>query len=411
MAITTASDMLNPQILIDAVRGKFKGKNAFMGSILVSSGAVMVSGTMPEGGPRAIGKEVTVPYFGTIGEFVANPDGSSVTPSKIGQTSEVSPVERESLSAEISAWAQGLADVDPALGNPYDESADQVQAAAERSMDRRIVTAFKATPLVRDVYNSAVGSAQYLSYQLAIRSKVLWGDEADDIVAMVTHSQAEADLAEQLDANGRPLLVMSQNEAGVKTFAGIPLLVSDRVPLDGSTMGAVTAAGTTPPTVTLAGTPLGAFNLVIDIVVGGASNGTATFRFSTNGGTTWSATFVVPNGGGAFLLSDTATDSLVGMNGLTGITATFANGTYNADNTYTSVANLKVTSMICQKGAGAFWYNHARLGMKQDVDILADADILAMHLYAVAHLYRRRRMGTRCGVVAIKHNVRNFVGV
>lgn len=416
-------DMLNPQILIDAIRGKFKGKRAFMGSILVSSGAVMVSGTMPEGGPKAIAKEITVPYFGTIGKFVNNPDGSAVTPTVLSQTSEASPVARDSLAVEVSAWAQGVGAVDSALGDPYEEGANQAMEAAEDAMDDAIVAAFKTTPLVRDIYGASAATAQYLDYRQVIRSKVLWGDEQDDIVAMVTHSQAEADLAELMDAQGRPLLFTDVTQNGpVRRFAGMPLLVSDRVPLDGSTMGAVTPSGTTPPTVTLAGTPLGPWNLKIDIVTGGASNGTATFRFSTDGGNTWSATYTVPNGGGAFVLDDSrqaavadingakTADSLVGNNGKTGITATFANGTYNADNEYVATANLKVTTLICQRGAGAFWYNAARLGIKTDVDILADTDILAMHLYRVAHRYRRRRGGSRPGVVALKHNVRTFNG-
>lgn len=425
MPTTIKDDMLTRSLLIDAVKGKFKGKNAFMGSILVSSGAVLVSGTMPEGGQRAIGKTIEVPYFGTVGDFVNNPDGSALTPQKIGQGSESGTISRDSLGIEVSRWAQGVGAATPELGDPFEEGASQVVASGQRAMDAAIVGAFKTSPLLYDIYSASATSSSdnYLTYRHAVRAKTRWGDESGDIVAMVTHSQAVADLAEQVDAMGRPLLVLSQNEDGVTRFNGMPLLVSDRVPLDGSTMGAVTASGTTPPTVTLAGTPLGAWNLWIDIVTGGASDGTATFRFSVDGGNTWSATYTVPNGGGAFVLDDSyqaavapitglkTADSLVGMNGKTGITATFANGTYNANNDYKATANLKVTSMICQTGAGAFWYNAAAFAALTDKDIFADTDLMAMHLYRVAHLYRRRRMGSRCGVVRITHNVRNYTGV
>lgn len=411
MAITVASDLTSVQVLIDAIRGRFKGKNAFMGSVLASSGAVMVAGSMPKGGANAIGTKIEVPYFGVLGTgFVDNPDGSSVTPEKLQMLSEEGTIARSSLAVETSIWAQGVSDLDPALINPHEEGGRQAMVAAEREMDRAIVAEFATTPLVKDI-SAATGGGQYITHREVIRAKTLWGDEQDDIVAMVIHSQAEADLAELTDSSGRPLVVESQREGqeSVRRFAGVPLVVSDRVPLTGSTMGSPVSAGTTPPVLTLSGTPLGAWNLVIDCVVGGAHT-TATIRFSTDGGNTWSDALTTLGVGVALPLIDTAKDSLVGVNGKTGISAAFAAGTFNADNTWTSTANLIVESMICQRGAGAFWYNSRRLGAKSDVDILADTDILAMHLYHVPKLYRRRRMGTRPGVVKIRHRVKNFEG-
>jgi hypothetical protein len=409
MAITTASDMATPQILIDAIRGRFRQKNAFMGSLLVSSGAVMVSGSMPKGGPGAIGKTIEIPYFGTLGKFVNNPDGSAVTPQKLAQILESATIARSSLAVETSIWSQGLSQVDPNLGDPYKEGADQAMEQAERRMDELIVTEFATTPLVHDVYSASV--PVYLDHRLAVRARTKWGDEQDSIVAMVTHSQAEADLAELTDTSGRPLLVESQREGqeGVRRFAGMPLLVSDSVPLTGSTMGTVTSTGTSPPVATITGTPTGAWDLRIECILGGA-HATATIRFSVDGGNTWSATLTTLGVGVALALTDTNVDSLVGNNGTTGLSVAFAAGAFNADNRYSSKANLKVTSLICQAQAGAFWYAADRLGSKTDTDILADADILAMHLYAAPKLYRRRRMGTRPGCIAIKHNVKNFVG-
>lgn len=421
MAITTASDMIDVQILTDSVKGRFRGKGVFMNSVLVSRGAVRVSGTMPEGGPGAIGKKIDIPYFGLLGEFVSNPDGSAVTPQKLAQVLEQATIARESLAAEISAWSQGLSRVNAAAGDPYEEATSQLEAAATLAIDKAMVDEFKTTELVIDVYNST--TPVYASWDLAVDATTLWGDEQDDIVAMVTHSQSLADMAKEKDANGKSLLVVNNSEGvkSIRTYNGVPLLVSDRVPLDGSTMGAVTSAGTTPPAVTLAGTPLGPYKLYIDIVTGGAS-GTATFRFSTDGGNSWSATYTVPSAGGSIVLDDSAqaavadiagaktVDSLVGRNGKTGITATFANGTYNADNTYKSKANLKVTDLILQADAGGFWFSADHLKLQTDRDILADTDIVAMHLYRAAKRYRRRRNGSRPGVVAMKHNVRNYTG-
>jgi hypothetical protein len=423
MAITTQGDMIDPQILMDVVRGEFKGKNAFMGSIFVSSGAVRVSGTMPQGGQSAVGKKIDIPYFGTVGEFVQNSDGSSVTPSKLGQMFEQATVDRHSLAAEISRWAQGIGELLPGQGDPYQEASSQIMRAAERAMDNIMVTEFATTPLVLDVYDAS--TPVYLDWDLVLDATTLFGDDQDSIVGMALHSQARRDVAGLKDSQGRPLLLSNQTEGqgSVMRFAGVPLVMSDRVPLTGSTMTSpMGETGTTPPDITLAGTPLGPWKLVIDIVTGGASDGTATFRFSTDGGNTYSATYTIPSGGGAFVLDDSfeaavadidgkkTADSLVGVNGKTGITATFTNGTYNADNVYKSIANLKVTSLISQVDAGAFWYNASRLGLQADVDILADTDVTASHLYHAPKLYRRRRGGMRPGCVAIKHNVKGYVG-
>jgi hypothetical protein len=158
--------------------------------------------------------------------------------------------------------------------------------------------------------------------------------------------------------------------------------------------------------ITLTGTPLGPFNLKIVTVTTGTQT-TGTFKFSTDGGQTYSANLTRA---ATVVLTDTAKDSTVGVNGATGITAAFASGTYTADESYTSTANFKTTSLIVQKGALAFWYNRAAMALQTDKDILKDNDVAAMHMYRVAHMYRRRVGGSLPGVVAITHNVRNYIG-
>lgn len=416
MTVTAVTDMFDVQILMDTIRGMARGKNAFMGSVLTASGAIVVSGTMPQGGQSAIGKTIDIPYFGWIGDFAQNStDGTAVVPTKLGQGSEQGTIDRYSLAAEVTRWAQGVGAVMPGSdSDPYQEAARQIMVSATRAMDSIMVTECGTTPLVIDLYSSSASTARYLDWDLVNRATALFGDEQDAIVAMAMHSRSRSDVAGLKDSTGRPLLLTDfrEGQGQVMRFNGIPLVLSDRMALTGSTMTSpMGEEGTTPPNITLAGTPLGPWRLQINITTGGASDGTAKFKFSTDGGATFSAIYTVPAGGGAFVLTDTDTeDSLVGANGKTGITATFTNGTYNADNVYRSIANLKVTDLILQQDAGAFWYNANRLGLQADVDILADTDITASHLYFVPKLYRRRRMGTRPGCVAIKHNVKGFVG-
>lgn len=409
MTITTNSDVFQPEILTEAVKGVFGQKTAFMGSLLARLGAVVVSGTMPEGGPEAIGTTIKVPYFGTLGEFVANADGSAVTPNKLSQTSENGTVSRDSLAFEISRWAQGNAAVNPNVGDPYEEAARQALVSAERAMDKRIITASAASGIyVKDVYSST--SPRTIDWDLIIDAKTQgWGDEQEDLVGMAVHSQTHKDMMKLKDSTGRPLLLLGQNQGGpIDTFCGLPVVVSDRVPLTGSTMGAATSTGTTPPVITLTGTPLGAWNLSVDCVVGGA-HGTATYRFSTDGGNTWSAN-VTTNAtpGTAVALTDTAIDSIVGVNGATGVSVAFAAGTFNADNLWTSTASVKTMSILLKRNALAFWYNQRALALATQPNVLAHSNIAAMHLYACAYRYRRIPGGTKPGVVQVVHNVSGF---
>src|SRR5262245_24217188 len=106
MAKTIITDGIDPEILTDAVQGVFAGKTAFMDSFLVATGAAIVDGSFPESAPNRIGSTIEVPYFGTIGSFVSNPDGNAVTPRKINQTLESAVVTRCSLAFEVSRWAK-----------------------------------------------------------------------------------------------------------------------------------------------------------------------------------------------------------------------------------------------------------------------------------------------------------------
>lgn len=91
----------------------------------------------------------------------------------------------------------------------------------------------------------------------------------------------------------------------------------------GITFGAtLTSQGTTPPVVTISGTPTSLFGLHIEIdsTAGGTGLGQATFKWSTNNGTSYVATGVA-----------TAASVVLGS---TGITAAFPAGPYNTDNKY-----------------------------------------------------------------------------
>lgn len=399
-ATTTDNRDFDVQVFQDIVQGVFAGRDALFGSPLASSGAIIVNDSLTSD-PSWIGNEITVPYFGVLGDFSDNPEDNAVVPKVLKTTNEKATLGRSSLAFEVTRWARHSS---VPGGDPYMECARQVQLAAIREMDRLIVTAAAGSPLVKDVYSAS--TPVHLDWDLVTDGRALWGDEQEDIVGMAVHSRVESGLRKLRDDNGRPLLLDNMvNGSRVMTFAGTPLTISDRVPLTGSSMAAVTEAGTTPPDVTLSGTPTGPWQLRLKVIVGGA-RGTATFQFSTDGGNTWSATLTTA---ASVPLVDTAADSLVGNNGNTGLTAAFENATFNVDNTWSSNAILKATSLIFQRGACAFWFNRQAMALETDKDILKHNDVAAMHMYRVAHLYRRRRGGTKPGVVVLKHNVPGFV--
>jgi hypothetical protein len=394
MAKTTKANVVIPELWDEALQGVFAQASAFGGANLSKIGAAVARGDFP-GGNGDIGDTIKVPYFGVIGDFAAiSTDGDAITPSALSHSSESATVAHAGLAIEVSRWARSSAGADI-----YQEGARQLMISAERFMDRKLIDAAVATTLVKDVYSAT--SPRTLDYDLMVDGKLKFKDEQEDVVGLMVHSKVLGDLLKLKDGAGRPMLTPSMNDGDFARFLGLPVAVSDHLrPASGSAMSAVTSSGTSPPTITLSGTPLGQFDLVIDCVVGGAL-ATWTLRFSTDGGNTWSATMA---SAASVPLTDTATDSLVGVNGATGITAAIAAGTANADNQYTASSVNKYTSLLVKRNALAFWYNRDALKLQTDRDILADTDIGAHHLYYAAHMYRRHRGGTTPGVCKLVHN-------
>lgn len=394
MAKTTKASVVIPELWDEALQGAFAQRNAFSGALFANLGAAVARGDFPAGNAE-IGDTIKVPYFGVIGDFAAiSTDGDAITPSALSHSSESATVAHAGLAIEVSRWARSSAGSDI-----YQEGARQLMISAERFMDRKLIDAAVATTLTKDVYSATV--PRTIDYDLVVDGKMKFKDEQEDIVGMVVHSKVFGDMLKLKDGSGRPLLTPSANEGEFARFVGLPVAVSDRLqPASGSAMGAVTESGTTPPDITLSGTPLGEFDLVIECVVGGAL-ATWTLRFSTDGGNTWSATMA---SAASLPLIDTAIDSIVGVNGATGLTATIAAGTANADNSYTASSANKFSSLLVKRNALAFWYNRSALALQTDRDILADTDIGAHHLYYAAHMYRRHRGGTTPGVCKLVHN-------
>lgn len=390
MAMTVIGDVIVPEILDMAVQAEFKDGKAFLGSGMVSNGAVVVKDNFGESGQDSIGLKVSVPYWGALGSFVSNPDGSSVTPQKIQQVKEEGAVARESLAVQASRWTRGA--------GTYEELARQLGARATDRMDKLIIA--KATEAIPSMTKTITAGSQ-LNWDGAIEARSYFGDSAADIAAMCIHSYTEYVLTkERATTTGVPLLV-DPVTGRLKMIGSMPVVVSDAMPVV-ATAGSITPAGTTPPTVTVAGTANRNVNFRMECtsIAGGAALTQWTGRYSTDGGGSWIAF--------TSAASVTVNDSYLSQNDLltesTGLTLTIAAGNAAVNNVWTFTTTNRYTSLIAKKNALAFWFNRNALIPKSQPDVLSDSEITASHLYHVTHRYRRVPGSNKPGVVLVVHS-------
>lgn len=372
-----------PEVLEDTVRANFKGKKALIGSL-----AVVTMASMPLSAKG--GDKIEVPYFDLLGDLEDAAEGVALSVATIPDGSrEEASVARAGKAVRMSDWkrmAENFAD-------PYAEYTRQLNEAVGRRWDRALIAAAANTSglpsaHIIDRYDGI--TPVKLSWSFAVDGRRPFGDEQDGIAMIVVHSKAYFDLVAEVDSQLRPLTAGPPADGDILRVAGIPIVVSDRCPIAFPT--APTATGTTPPAVTITGeNTLAIDSVVVDIQVGGA-RGTATFRYSFDGGSTWSESDVV-----------TAATYEMKLKGMpTGLTLNFANSTYNADNLYTST-KPKYTSLLCKRGSLLLWYSTKPL-VESVREPLTDSELIACNTYYLAHRYKRSVQDTRPGVVQLRHN-------
>ncbi len=397
------ADAVKSPAIKDAVRIALSGKNVFMNSPLVATGAAVTMGSLGLGS-NDLGNSITVPYLGVLGEYESRNDGDDAVYKKVKTASETAILQRYSLATSTTR----LGNASDGGINLIDELPGKMVEQAQRCMDQRVLTAAVAAgALRRDVYNS--GTPRYLDWELLIDAKTMFGDEQQDVVALAVSSKSYGDIQKQKDSQNRPLFIPNQNLQNglpgngiIGTYGGIPLVVRDSLPLSGS-MGTVVPAGTTPPVLTVTGTPFKAYDLRLRVTVGGA-HGTAKFQFSTDGGVNWSADINTTTAGASISLIDSNVITIVGRNGTTGLTVAFAAGTFNVDNAYTVPPAVKQRSLLLKRNALAFWYNAAAAAPIVEFNAANDETRFFSHLYFVAHRYTIAPGGSLPGVLVLEHN-------
>lgn len=224
MPVTKRSDLIIPELLVEAIQAAFPKMRVLMGSR-----AVVINGSMPNhanGAPLKGGDQIKFPYFNILGdalEKIVN-EGDELIPAKLTQTSELATVGHYGKAVEITQWAQLAA----AYADPYGEVARQFVEMTANTVENellRVSIAGLPSAYINDVFSAL--TPQTLNYDVMIDSKILWGDEQSNIELLTVHSKVYGDLLKLKDSTGRPL-VTDANNAEIQKFAGVPLKVSDR---------------------------------------------------------------------------------------------------------------------------------------------------------------------------------------
>lgn len=213
-----------PEILEEAVPGAFAGRKALLGS-----GAAIVKPGLPMGS-RPGGNKVVVPYLDTIGELEdLVHENDALSSSELTMSSEEAEVQHSGKKFSIGEYAQMVAE----YADPYGAAATQIADAVMRRADKALIDVATASGLpsemVKNVWSS--GTPRSLDYDLMVDAKMAWGDEQDDLALIVMHSKVLGDLYKIKETTGKPILTGMEG-GDIVRFAGVPVKVSDRMPVD-----------------------------------------------------------------------------------------------------------------------------------------------------------------------------------
>lgn len=216
MPVTTRSNLIIPEVLADAIAGAWPDRIALFGT-----GAAVESASLPE--PSRGGDTVRVPLFGSIGEFDDVAEGAPLTPASLTMTSETATVQRAGKAVEMTTWAQMAA----MYADPYAEASRQIIEGARRKFDSALIARAAATGSGQIEVDRSTAT---ISYDAIVDALQAWGDESQNVAAVVVHSKVAGDLRKIKDLNGLPLFTDAQ-EGGLPRVLGLPLIVSDRAPV------------------------------------------------------------------------------------------------------------------------------------------------------------------------------------
>lgn len=381
---TSSSLTVSPQVLIEAVREGMQGMR-----VLGNLGVITVNASLPTS-DRFAGETITVPYLAHLGPWKEYAENAEIEITQLTDSAETATVVRPGKAFTVTDMARILR----GYASPMEAGRAMVQDGLSQYVETKALGALlalgTAVPAVKvNVHSDAV--PHYYDRDFHIRVRSAFGDETKGIVGSIAHSQVINRMLTLKNGEGDPhhKVLEQDDENGVYVFEGLGrFYASDLM----SVVYAVTAGGTTPPSVTIAGSPKGMYDQIrVEITMLGA-RGTAQCRLSTDGGATWVASGVtIP-----------ASDGIVDRTSDLGLTFTFAAGTYATDNLYTSRG--KASTMVVKRGAAVLWHNDFG-SIESQRDVRRKNEVVAADLLCVVHAYKKTNGGTRPGVAIGEHNV------
>ena len=215
MAVVKSTDLLEPEILADAVLGYISAGVP----VMQDTGAARFETGLPDEYAK-VGVQVTIPYFGSLGEWEdVAVDGDGLTPAPFASTDEQATVIHTGKAFEITRRAQANGT------DPYKEMARQLVGGLRKRLDKGLIETAAANvatawnPYTFD--NQAVGDGK-ISYDALIEAEALFSDEDSDIAAYVVHPAKYKDLRLIKDGTGRP--IFQEPKAGhPATILGVPV--------------------------------------------------------------------------------------------------------------------------------------------------------------------------------------------
>ena len=215
--LTKRSDVVVPEILVEAIQGEFEGKQ-----LLAGSGVAVTSNTLPN--DKRGGDTVTVPYFETLGELedIEN-EGDALTPEALSMEEETATVRHSGKAFEITEWARMSA-----AGDPYAEAARQFQVIVARRADKALIDQATKDIAPEFVYDASDETTGLINYDVMIEATGAWEDEQEEIALLGVHPKVYRDLLHLKTSTGEPLLVLPTTGNKVPTFFGIPVVVSKK---------------------------------------------------------------------------------------------------------------------------------------------------------------------------------------
>ena len=371
------NDFFVPEILEASISTGLAGMRVFLGSSAVILNTSLLS--------QKAGDKVKVPYFNTLGEaeeVASTSDDSEGTVDTIGSDNEEALVYQYRKVIDVTAWARASQGVD----DPYPKMVQECTELVMRGVEKRLITNIftDGTALEYD------GGTSPLDGDMVVDAQTLFDGEGADVAMMVVHPKIMGSLRKLKDDNGRPLLTDATQSDPVRRFCGAPLIESKLIGVDTAAWSAVTEAGTSPPDLTLSGTPNNTYDLRVEITTAGA-RGTAKFKYSLNGGKTWSKIITTAN-----------TYEMPG----TGTTLNFATGTnYATDNVYTATSTASVyRTAICKPGSMVAWLNGSPQVFTNQNHKKPSYEA-GIHVWAASHVYRSMPGKTLPGVAIITHGI------